>query len=356
MSISRFSTWTFVLILLMSLVLVVHLLFGFITQVIMATVIVSIFNPLYMRLKHRLKGREYLSATIATLLVFLGVMIPITAFFILLAQQGLSLFRITEKLADSADISVWMSSIKTYVEDFNSFLKHFNIRLSSERIINAAMSFSQAMGVWFYDNISNIATNILSLVMNFLLTLALVFIFFISGQETKTYLMELVPLPNDEKEMLIKRFRELSHAVFVGNGAISLVEGFLGGISFWVFGIYGALLWGAVMAMTAFLPVIGATIVVIPAGIYLLLSGDTWQAIVFLIFNLIQLTILETFVKPRVIGTKSQMHAALVFMSILAGVQIYGVFGLFYGPLLVTMFLSLVEIYKEHYRAKLLRG
>jgi predicted PurR-regulated permease PerM len=66
--------------------------------------------------------------------------------------------------------------------------------------------------------------------------------------------------------------------------------------------------------------------------------------------------ILEAYAKPRLIGTKSQMHGLLVFLSIIAGVQVYGVFGLFYGPLLVTIFLSLSEIYKDHYREELLKS
>lgn len=355
MAISRFSLWTFVVFLLMSLVLVIHLLFGFITPVIMATVIVSIFRPLYLKLLKALGNRDYLAAGIATMMVFLGVLIPLAGFFLLLAQQGLVLFRLTERLTSSTDLSYWMSSLKSYLEMLNAYLATFNLSISPERILKAATSFTQAMGAWFYDNIRVIASNVLTLSVNFILTVALVFVFFVSGSATKSFIMDLVPLPNDEKERLVKRFRELALAVFVGNGLISLLEGLLGGLSFWAFGIYGALMWGVVMAITSFLPVVGATIVVIPAAIYLFLIDQTWAAIAFLAFNTIQLTLLESLVKPRVIGTKSQMHAALVFMSILAGIQIYGFFGLFYGPLLVTIFLALAEIYKEHYQARLLK-
>lgn len=354
MTISRFSTWTFVLFLLMSLVLVIHLLFDFITPVIMATVIVSIFRPLYLKLLKVLRNRDYLAAGIATTLVFLGVLIPLAGFFILLAQQGLMLFKVTERLTTTTDISYWMSSLKSHLEIFNGYLAHFNLSISPERILKAATSLTQAMGTWFYDNIRVVAANILSLTVNFILTLALVFVFFVSGQQTKAFVMDLIPLPSNEKERLVKRFRELALAVFVGNGLISLLEGLLGGLSFWALGIYGALMWGVIMTITSFLPVVGATIVVIPGAIYLFLIDQTWQAIFFLSFNTVQLILLETLVKPRVIGTKSQMHAALVFMSILGGVQIYGFFGLFYGPLLVTIFLALAEIYKEHYQARLL--
>jgi predicted PurR-regulated permease PerM len=200
-----------------------------------------------------------------------------------------------------------------------------------------------------------IASNLLSLVFNFLLTIPLVFVFFISGRAAKNFIMELIPIPDEEKERLIKRFKELSSAIFIGNGLISISEGILGGLSFLACGLKGALIGGVLISITAFLPLIGAYVVILPVTIFLLLNNNPLAAVLFLLFNTIQVFILDMLVKPRLIGTKSQMHAALVFMSILAGVQIYGVIGLFYGPLLVTIFLTLAEIYKEHYREGLLK-
>lgn len=356
MTTSRFSTLTFVLCLLLSLILVVHLLFSFVTPVVMALVIVSLFRPIHLKLLKAFKQREYLAAAVSTILVFLGVMIPLTAFALVLTQQGLVLFQATQRLTTSTDISVWLTSLRGYLESLNGYLADFGIRVSTERILKFATSFSQAIGGWIYDSIGLIATNLLLLGLNFIITVALVFVFFISGRAAKQFVMDLVPLPDDEKERLAKRFHELASAVFVGNGLICALEGFLGGLSFFAFQMSGALIWGVVMAITSFLPVVGASVVVIPATVYLFLIDKSLLAILFLVFNSLQLIILETVVKPKLIGTKSQMHAVLVFLSVLAGIQVYGAFGLFYGPLLVTTFLALAEIYKEHYREGLLRN
>lgn len=355
MIISRFSTWTFVVFLLISLVLVVHLLFGFITPIVMATVVVSIFYPIHQRLLLLLGGRNYLASIFSTVIVFLCFMIPLAIFMIALFQQGLTLFYTTQKVTSSSDINLWLTSLKEGIVHINEYLAHFNITLSSERIIGFTTSISKAIGQKLYSSIGFIAGNLLSLSLNFLLTVALAFVFFLSGSSIKKFIMEIIPLPDNEKDMVALRFNELAQAVFVGNGLISILEGFLGGLSFVAVGISGSLIWGVLMSIAAFLPVVGASIIIIPATIYLFLINKFWLAIFFLIFNTLQLTILETLVKPKVIGTKSQMHAALVFMAIVAGVQLYGPFGLFYGPLLVTVFLALTEIYKEHYQKRLLK-
>lgn len=353
---SRFTTWTFVICFLLSLVLVLHLLFGFITPVVMAMAIVSICSSVHVKILTKLGHRDYLAATISTTLVVLVILIPISLFMIALVQQGLVLVQATDKLTSTTDISGWMTSLRGYLESFNQYLGKFGVAISTERIINFTSHLSEAIGAWVYATIGLLAANLLSLTLNFVLTVALVFVFFVSGHRAHIFVMDLLPLPDNEKIRLVHRFRELASAVFLGNGLISIAEGVLGGLSFFAFQISGAILWGSVMTIAAFLPVIGSAIVVIPATLYLFLIGQTWQAIVFLLFNTVQLTVLETLVKPRFIGTKSQMHAILVFMSVLAGVQIYGFFGLFYGPLLVTVFLTLAEFYHDHYRNALIKG
>lgn len=354
MTTSRFSTWTFLSCLIISLILVAHLLFGFLTPIAIALVIVSLFEPIHKRLWQVFSGREYLVAGLATLLVVLLVLVPLAVFVLALVQQGLGILALMENMP-SDTLSNMIESLKHNVDIINGYLRHFNITISSSRLQSILSNLLHQAGLWFYNSMGLIAANLLSLIFGFLLTIALVFVFFVSGRAIKTFMMELIPIPDEEKERLVKRFRELASAVFIGNGLISLSEGCLGGMALWLCGVNGALLGGVLISIAAFLPLIGASVVVVPATLWLILNDNHVMAGLFLLFNSIQIFMLEMILKPRLIGTKSQMHAALVFMSIIAGVQIYGAIGLFYGPLLVTIFLTLAEIYKEHYRESLLK-
>ncbi len=352
---SRFSTATFMVCLILSMVLVIHLLFGFLSSVVLATVIVSIFDFAHAKLLKRLGNRTYLAASISTFLVCLGILLPLAGFIIALISQGLMLFQAGESITNPADISSWLSSLQRYLDEFNQYLGRFGLSFSPGRIVKLTASFSQALGEWIYTGVGFLVANLFSLCVTFILTNALVFVFFIRGRSVKQFVMDLLPLPQVEKQLLVDRFRALAYAVFVGNGLISLLEGLLGGLSFLIFQISGALVWGVAIAIASFLPIVGAFIVVVPATIYLFLIGQTWQGIAFFSFNTIQLSILEAVVKPKLIGTRAQMHTVLVFMAAFAGVQIYGPLGLFYGPLLITIFLAFAEIYREHYREQLLK-
>lgn len=356
MQTSKFTNWTFLLLLLLSTILVAHLLSGFLAPVILALAIVSIFGPLHKRLLHYFHQRAYVAASIGTLLALLCLLIPLSVFFVALIQQAIVLYQATERISTAGHISQWMATLESWLESLRLYLGRFGIKIAPHKIINFGLSLAQEAGQHVSSSIGLIATNLVSLAFNFVLTVALVFVFFVSGKSTKSFLMELVPIPHQEKEMIVKRFQALSSAVFVGNGLISVLEGVIGGLLCFAFGISGALIWGVAIAISAFLPLVGASVVIIPIAVYLFLNDQSWQAFVFAGLNGIQLLVLEMFVKPGFIGTKSQMHAVLVFLSIIAGVQVYGLLGLFYGPLLVTIFLSLAEIYKDHYRQSLLKN
>lgn len=351
---TRFHIIAFLFCLLVSTFLVGHLLIGFLTPVVMALIIVSIFGSAHRKLLKSLNNRESLAALLSTTMVCLGVLIPLVGFSVLLVQQALVLFQATDKLTSTSDVANWMKSLRELLENLNQYLASFGLSISPDRILKIASSIYQTVGGWIYGAVGFLATNLFFLVINFILTVAMVFVFFRKGKEIKAYFMDIVPLKAREKEELMTKFRELASAVFVGNGLISIIEGLLGSLSFFVFGIPGALIWGVLIAITAFLPLVGCSIIVIPAAIYLFVVGNVWQGMVFLVFNTLQIGILESIVKPKFIGTKSQMHAVLVFMAVFAGVQIYGPLGIFYGPLVVTIFLALAEIYRNHYRDKLI--
>lgn len=353
---SKFTTWTFVLLLLLSTILVAHLLSSFLAPVILALAIVSILGPLNKRFLHLFGGRAYLAASVSTLIALLCLLIPLALFLVAIIQQILALYQTIEAVSNESHLSHFMTTIENYLQHLSNSLARFHVKLSPPKIINVGLTLAQEAGQRLYNSIGLIAANLVSLAFGFLLTVALVFVFFISGKATKDYLMELIPIPHEEKERLVKRFQALSSAVFIGIGLISIAEGVIGGLLCLIFGIPSALLWGVAITIAAFIPIVGSTVVIVPATIYLVVQHQIWQAIVFAVLNALQLIILEMFVKPGFIGTKSQMHAFLVFLSIIGGIHVYGVLGLFYGPLLVTIFLSLAEIYKDHYREILLKN
>jgi predicted PurR-regulated permease PerM len=273
------------------------------------------------------------------------VLIPVLVFIIALVQEAFYLINIYNSAGDN-NISLY---VKNTIQILQSYLIDFDINIPKEKMSSFIFSMIKKASNIFYVNAALLASNLTNLLFNSFVTLVLIFILFIHGKALKNYIIDLIPLPKDEQERLIVRFKELAFAIFAGNTLISFLEGIIAGILIYFFNIEGAIIWGSLIAVLSFLPLIGGGMIILPLGIYLFSTGAPLSALAFCLLNLIQIFILESIVKPKIIGDKSHMHEILVFLSIIAGVQIYGMLGLFYGPLIMTMFLSIASIYKEHY-------
>jgi len=355
MPISKVAVTVFLVLLLFITFLMVELFWAFVTPIVLALVLTSIFSPFYRWMLNFCRGHRHLSALLVLLIIIVCVSIPLTLFVAALTKQAFLFYK-------SSDTSIFFdnflpnfSSQHPLIEQIHGLAASFGFEVSAEKIITSISELIRAFGHTLYESLSELPSNALSLVFNFLITMLLVYTFFVTGSDLKQYLMDISPLPVEEEEHLVKQFSEISKAVFVGNGVVSVSEGILGGFAFYWFGLGPALFWAVAIALSAFLPIVGAFIVVIPATIVLLIKGQTGYALAYLIFNALYLGILELAIKPRLIGGKSRLNTVLVLLSVLGGIKLFGVMGIFYGPLVVTMFLSLIGFYREHYREHLLK-
>lgn len=340
----------FLILLLFTLYLVVELFWIFVTPIVLGLVLVSIFQPVYKRALGVCRGQKYIAASLVLLMIILCVSLPFSFFLSQLSKQAFEFYQ-SKNVGNllGGPLSSF-SSQHPLIERIQDLAARFGMDVSAEKIVSSITQLTSSFGLMLYDKLSELASNALMIMFNFIVTILIVFTFFVTGPELKKYIMELSPLPEQEKEYLVRQFTEITKAVFVSNGLVSLLEGILGGLGIYFFGLGPGLFWGVVIALSAFLPVVGCWIVILPATVILLSDGDTGLAIAYFCYNTLYLGICELVIKPKLIGGKSRVHIVLVLLSVLGGVNLFGVLGIFYGPLVVTMFLTLIEIYKEHYR------
>ena len=172
------------------------------------------------------------------------------------------------------------------------------------------------------------------------------------AKDLKKFVFELSPLPDDQEQILLNNFNQMNFATLAGNGLGGLLQGMVGGLALWMIGTPSVFLWTVVMTITAFIPLVGISIVTIPAAIITFLKGDEWQAIVFIIVTSLTAVYVENFLKPKFIGNRVKINSLLLLLYLLAGMASFGFMGIFYGPLLGTMFLSLSRLFKTWYFPK----
>ncbi len=171
----------------------------------------------------------------------------------------------------------------------------------------------------------------------------------VDGQRLAAYLRRAAPMPATHVDFLLHEAKNGLNAVFVGQIMTSLIQGALGGIGFLIAGLEGAVLWAAVMAILSLLPVIGAFLVWLPAAIFLLSQGDTWQGVFLIIWGVVVVSQVDNLIRPRLIGDRADIHPLFVLIGVLGGVAAFGFVGLFLGPLLVGVLLSVLKVWEADY-------
>jgi predicted PurR-regulated permease PerM len=206
------------------------------------------------------------------------------------------------------------------------------------------------VALFLYNKISGLAADILNFIFQFCIVITGVFFLLIEFDRLTAFLLRLSPLPEIQNRYLIERFSSISGAILVGNTLSGLIQGVAGGVYFAAMGYVSPVLWGAVMAVAAFMPIVGIGVVFVPTVVILFFKGYGWQALFALVFYMLLSFSIDYLFKPKFVGVQAQLPPLLVLLSIIGGISMCGLMGIIYGPLALTAFLTLSDMYFREYQ------
>lgn len=341
--------WFFLACFIISIVMLGWLLKPFIAIIILAAVVAGIFHPVYRWLGSRERIRSSLASLVTCILIFVILFIPIVFFVGSLTQQAFGLVQLAQSAAANDQVIELLQRSRA-LDKINMLLAKFDYQVTGEELQSAVAEIGKVVGLFLFDQAKGIAQNTFAFLGNFFLMLMVIYFLLIDGHKLISFIIEISPLPQDQEETLIHKFSEMAGAILVGNGFGGLIQGVIGGLIFWIAGLPSAFLWGVIMGLLAFLPILGIGLVFIPTSIYLFLKGRMAAGIVFIIIYFFLSMGIEYVFKPKLVGQRMKMHPMLVFFAIIGGLRLFGILGIIYGPLLVTAFLTLADIYKSSYQ------
>jgi predicted PurR-regulated permease PerM len=154
------------------------------------------------------------------------------------------------------------------------------------------------------------------------------------------------------KESLFYELRTITQAVLYGQVMTALIQGGLGALGLLIFGVPNWLFWGAIMMLTAFIPLLGTPIVWGPAALSLILGGATARGIGLLIYSGALVMNIDNFLRPRLMSGRTKVHPVLILIGVLGGLQVFGFVGLLVGPLVLALLVAFVRFYEEAYAGR----
>jgi len=340
--------WFFLALFLVSAFMLGWLFWPFISVIVLAAVVTGIFKPVYNFLINR-KIKPLFSSLLTCVLIFIILFIPTLLFVGILSKEAYGLYLMGKGGVISDQIKTLFESSRI-LDKTNFILSNFNIDITGEELNKAISELGKVVGLFLFQQASSIASNVLKFLVYFFFMLLVIYYLLIDGDRLFSFISNLSPLPKDQDEKLFQKFKDMAGAVLIGNGLCGMIQGVLGGIVFSLFGLKSPFLWGVILSLLAFLPIVGIGIVFIPAAVYLILKGRIAAGIFFVVFYIILSGGIEYLLKPKLVGQRVKMHTLLVFFSIIGGLKLFGILGIIYGPLVATAFLTLTDIYYSSYQ------
>jgi len=333
---------------LLSIYLLYQILSPFLTSLLWAIFLAMAFYPVFKKLQHLLKKREALPAAIMTLFVLSVIVLPFSLLMASLAVEVVDIYHRIEEMINTGQLQAHMEKIRE-IPILKWILMRLNqsLDLSQKEPLDFLLKNLQQVSTFLFNQTSKIVKGLSTFIMGFFFTLLSLYYLFKDGDRLLERLKEVIPLPSKERDLLSHRFKDMVYATIYGGILIAIIQGLLGGLSFWVLGLASPIFWGTAMAFLSFIPVGGTALIWVPASILLLVQGAFLKGIILLGLGVFGISMVDNLLRPFFISTRTKIHPLLLFFAVLGGIQVFGLIGLVAGPLIVTLFLTLIEIYVQ---------
>jgi predicted PurR-regulated permease PerM len=323
---------------------VCYLLFRpYITAILLACVIAIVFYPLHRRIQ-RMFGATSLSAGISTVLTLLLGVVPFGILLVAVSNELSSLYQsLAGKNGGGENI---ISSALQGTEKLLAWLGR-HLPLPAIDLKKVLLSRLGEISGSLLALGAAIVKNIFSFLVTAVIALVALFFLYRDGESAVAKIMAALPYPQDRLEELRSRISSTVMANFYGGLVIGALQGTIAGIIFWALGLDSPVLWGVITACFALVPMFGTSLVWVPVGITLLLSGHITKGILLLALGAGVIGTVDNFVRPLIIRKAVHLHMLLVFFSLLGGLQLFGVPGIFVGPVILSVTAALLVMLKE---------
>lgn len=186
-----------------------------------------------------------------------------------------------------------------------------------------------------------------AIAVQLLITLLVLFYLFRDKRDIAADMRSFLPLSERETDLVMRRIVDTIHATIFGSLAVAAVQGFMGGLMFWVLGLPAPLVWGAVMALLATIPVMGTFVIWAPAAVYLAANGAWGKAAILVAWGAIAIGLIDNFLYPMLVGRRLRFHPLPVFFSIVGGLALFGAAGLVLGPIILSVTAALLDLLRR---------
>lgn len=301
-----------------------------------------VFAPLQKFFERQVKGYPTLAALCTVLVVLVLILIPLIILFFLLFQEVSELYL---RLSGGEGTEM-INAFSVKVQNLGSALIpgfKFNVNL-----VDAVQNVLRWVGL----NLSSFFSGVLTFVFDVFLVIIAMFFLFRDGARLRAFAVKWSPLPDRYDESILAKLEIAITSVVKGSLTSASVQGILVGFGFTIFGVPNPILWGSVAAVAALVPLIGTSIITMPAAVMLILTGHLGAGIGLVVYALLVVGLSDNVLNPILVRRGVDIHPFMILLSVFGGLAYFGPVGFLAGPIVIAFFFTLLDIYPEIVRGR----
>jgi predicted PurR-regulated permease PerM len=326
----------------------------FFTVLLWSVLLYITLNPLYKRFTKKLgktkikeKILQNIWASIFALGTLILILLPLSFMVFQFFKQIIELIHYIQDAfyAKPGIVHDVFESIAGFVSDISAE----QIHISADEIQQKVLQFLSSGLQGAVQFSSNLAKNIGSFLISMIMMFFCLYFFYIDGSTLANLLKHIIPIRKEYMETLSSKFSEITKNLFMGYIVVAIIQGVAAGVIFTIFKIKGALVFSTLIFICSFIPMIGSSIIWWPLGIIFMLNGEIVHGIVFVLVSMVFISSIDTFLRPIFLQDRIKLHPLIIFFAIMGGVGVLGLNGLILGPMIVILFLTVLDLFlTEH--------
>lgn len=341
-------TYTFLILISTILFTVLYILSPFLKPILWAIIFSIITYPLYKFIDRKLKIKT-LSATIVTFILIFLFIVPLSVIATIVLKELVQISKIAISFYKEKSLAEIIQRFTEY-PIISYLFEHFPKGLiSPKEVAGLIVSNIKALANFSASQLKSIIIGTGSAIIKFFIFIFTYAFLLKDGEKFAQYLKKLIPLEEEDKENILNNIYVTTLSVVYGTVGTALIQGSVGIILYYIFGLSYPFVWGFATAYASFIPPLGASMIWIPLSIYLFFKVSPVKGILLAVSGICLISSLDNIVKPLIMKNRVNTPYIILFFSIFGGLIKFGFIGMFLGPILFNLLFTMARIYEERF-------
>lgn len=246
----------------------------------------------------------------------------------------------------SPKVNAFLADPTTMIEAAKHSITTIQQKIGFKFVSEASLTNSLSRLSGFIPTILNSTAN---LIINLVTMLFILYYMFYNGREIERTLNRIIPLKQENINMLASETKKMVRANALGIPLISIIQGLAATLGYFIFGVNEFALWGFLTGICAFFPIVGTMIIWVPLVLYTYAIGDTWNATGLVIYSVVITGNIDYVARITLLKRMGNVHPVITVLGVIVGLGLFGFIGLIFGPLLVNSVIVLFNIYMNEF-------